>query len=37
VKRIAEAHQGRAYAENRAGGGAKVGIALPANPYSPVA
>jgi signal transduction histidine kinase len=30
VKRIAEAHRGRAYAENRAGGGARVGIALPA-------
>jgi signal transduction histidine kinase len=32
VKRIAEAHQGKAYAENREGGGAKVGIALPASP-----
>jgi signal transduction histidine kinase len=29
VKRIAEAHGGQAYAENRAGGGARVGIALP--------
>jgi two-component system, OmpR family, sensor kinase len=29
VKRIAEAHGGRAYAENRAGGGARVAIALP--------
>jgi signal transduction histidine kinase len=29
VKRIAEAHGGRAYAENREGGGARVAIALP--------
>lgn len=29
VKRIAEAHQGRAWAENREGGGARVAIALP--------
>ena len=29
VKRIAEAHGGRAYAENRLEGGARVGIALP--------
>lgn len=29
VKRIAEAHGGRAWAENRAGGGARVAIALP--------
>ncbi len=29
VKRIAEAHGGRAYAENRLGGGARVAIALP--------
>ncbi len=29
VKRIAEAHGGRAYAENRVGGGARVAIALP--------
>jgi signal transduction histidine kinase len=29
VKRIAEAHGGRAYAENRAEGGARVGIELP--------
>jgi len=29
VKRIAEAHRGEAYAENREGGGARVGIALP--------
>ena len=26
VKKIAEAHQGRAFAENRAGGGARVGV-----------
>jgi two-component system, OmpR family, sensor kinase len=30
VKRIAEAHGGRAYAENREGGGARVGVELPA-------
>src|SRR4029079_55170 len=30
VKRIGEAHGGRAYAENRDDGGARVGIALPA-------
>jgi signal transduction histidine kinase len=30
VKRIAEAHGGRAYAENRGEGGARVGVALPA-------
>jgi two-component system, OmpR family, sensor kinase len=30
VKRIAEAHGGRAYAENRGGGGARVGVELPA-------
>ena len=30
VKRIAEAHGGRAYAANREGGGAKVGMELPA-------
>ena len=30
VKRIAEAHGGRAYAENRGGGGARAGDALPA-------
>jgi signal transduction histidine kinase len=30
VKRIAEAHGGRAYAENRASGGARVGVELPA-------
>jgi signal transduction histidine kinase len=29
VKRIAEAHGGRAYASNRAGGGARVGVELP--------
>ena len=29
VKRIAEAHGGRAFAENREGGGARVGIELP--------
>lgn len=29
VKRIAEAHKGRAYAENRPGGGARVGIEIP--------
>jgi two-component system OmpR family sensor kinase len=29
VKRIAESHGGHAYAENRMGGGARVGIALP--------
>ncbi len=29
VKRIAEAHGGRAYAENRLEGGARVAIALP--------
>ncbi len=29
VKRIAEAHQGSAFAENRLGGGARVGIELP--------
>jgi signal transduction histidine kinase len=29
VRRIAEAHGGRAYAENRATGGARVGVALP--------
>jgi two-component system OmpR family sensor kinase len=29
VKRIAEAHQGRAFAENREGGGATVGLELP--------
>jgi signal transduction histidine kinase len=29
VKRIAEAHGGRAYAENRGDGGAKVGVELP--------
>ncbi len=34
VKRIAEAHGGRAYAENRAGGGARVGIALPVSARS---
>jgi len=28
VKRIAEAHGGRAYAENREGGGARVGVEL---------
>jgi two-component system, OmpR family, sensor kinase len=36
VKRIAEAHQGKAYAENREGGGAKVGIALPASLEPPL-
>ncbi|APR86973.1 sensor histidine kinase [Minicystis rosea] len=30
VKRIAEAHGGRAYASNRGEGGARVGVALPA-------
>jgi signal transduction histidine kinase len=30
VKRIAEAHGGRAYAANRDGGGAKVGVEIPA-------
>jgi signal transduction histidine kinase len=30
VKRIAEAHGGRAYAENRGEGGARVGVELPA-------
>ena len=30
VKRIAEAHGGRAYAANREGGGARVGVELPA-------
>jgi two-component system OmpR family sensor kinase len=30
VKRIAEAHGGHAYAENREGGGARVGVELPA-------
>jgi two-component system OmpR family sensor kinase len=30
VKRIAEAHGGRAYAANRQGGGARVGVELPA-------
>jgi len=30
VKRIAEAHGGRAYAANRDGGGARVGVELPA-------
>jgi signal transduction histidine kinase len=29
VRRIAEAHRGRAYARNRDGGGAAVGIELP--------
>jgi signal transduction histidine kinase len=29
VKRIAEAHGGRAYAANREGGGAKVGVEIP--------
>jgi two-component system OmpR family sensor kinase len=29
VKRIAEAHGGRAFAENREGGGARVGVELP--------
>ena len=29
VKRIAEAHKGRAYAENRPGGGARVGLEIP--------
>ncbi len=32
VKRIAEAHQGRAYARNRPGGGAVVGLELPSRP-----
>ena len=31
VKRIAEAHGGRAYAENREEGGARVGVELPAS------
>ncbi|MCC7540356.1 MAG: HAMP domain-containing histidine kinase [Deltaproteobacteria bacterium] len=31
VRRIAEAHGGRAYAQNRAGGGATVGIVVPAS------
>ena len=29
VKRIAEAHKGTAFANNREGGGARVGISLP--------
>jgi signal transduction histidine kinase len=29
VKRIAEAHGGRAYASNRSGGGARVGLEIP--------
>jgi len=31
VRRIAEAHDGRAFAQNRAGGGAAVGITLPSS------
>lgn len=32
VKRIANAHQGRAWAENRDGGGARLGFSLPERP-----
>jgi len=37
VKRIAEAHGGRVEAGNRAGGGARVLLELPANPTAPTA
>ncbi len=32
VKRIAQAHHGRAWAENRSGGGARLAFSLPRNP-----
>lgn len=34
VRRIAEAHGGRAYAENRAEGGARIGLEIPSRPPS---
>jgi signal transduction histidine kinase len=32
VRRIAKAHEGRAFADNREGGGARVGITIPRQP-----